>query len=525
MAPPHAVREARPSASAPRRRAAAPGVARAGRRCRRTAERARRAAPRARASQDGGRSGHLRRIEADRTAPCCDVAATTARSSASPLPALGALAAEPLYVLVDTAIVGHLGTPSSPRSRCPARCSRRSSSSATSSATARPPRSRACTAPARSAAPGARRAGAVARAGDRRGVAVLCVALAGPAVALLGGERRGPATSPSATRASPRSAARSRSSRSPARATCAGWATCGRRSSSSSPRNALNVVLEVLFVYGFDWGLDGSAGHRDRAGRDGRALRGRLLPPAAGAQPPARPRADAPARADGRRALRAPGALLGAFVMASAVLARIGEPSLAPTRSPSSCSSSSRSCSTRSPSPARSSSAARSGPATSPGAGGGAAHDAVGARRRRPVRGRAVAAATWCRTRSRRRGCARRARAALWPLFALMQPASRRSFRARRDPIGAGDTRYLARSMLSPRWRLRADRAAGARGGLGRRRRVAGPLALMLVRLSRSARASPAALDRRGRESTGAGAASAQPLDRRDRLVMTSTRA
>src|SRR3954452_365166 len=27
------------------------------------------------------------------------------------LPALGALAAEPLYVLVDTAIVGHLGTP------------------------------------------------------------------------------------------------------------------------------------------------------------------------------------------------------------------------------------------------------------------------------------------------------------------------------------------------------------------------------------------------------------------------------
>lgn len=27
------------------------------------------------------------------------------------VPALGALAAEPLYLLVDTAIVGHLGTP------------------------------------------------------------------------------------------------------------------------------------------------------------------------------------------------------------------------------------------------------------------------------------------------------------------------------------------------------------------------------------------------------------------------------
>jgi hypothetical protein len=35
---------------------------------------------------------------------------TTARSSRSRCPALGALAAEPLYVLVDTAIVGHLGT-------------------------------------------------------------------------------------------------------------------------------------------------------------------------------------------------------------------------------------------------------------------------------------------------------------------------------------------------------------------------------------------------------------------------------
>ena len=30
------------------------------------------------------------------------------------LPALGALAAEPLYILVDTAIVGHLGRPAQP---------------------------------------------------------------------------------------------------------------------------------------------------------------------------------------------------------------------------------------------------------------------------------------------------------------------------------------------------------------------------------------------------------------------------
>ena len=39
------------------------------------------------------------------------------------LPALGALAAEPLYLLVDTAIVGHLGTPSSRRWRSRRRCS------------------------------------------------------------------------------------------------------------------------------------------------------------------------------------------------------------------------------------------------------------------------------------------------------------------------------------------------------------------------------------------------------------------
>ena len=43
--------------------------------------------------------------------PCSGAPDTTARSSRLAFPALGALAAEPLYVLVDTAIVGHLGTP------------------------------------------------------------------------------------------------------------------------------------------------------------------------------------------------------------------------------------------------------------------------------------------------------------------------------------------------------------------------------------------------------------------------------
>ena len=38
------------------------------------------------------------------------------------VPAFGALIAEPLYLLADTAVVGHLGTPSSPAWRCRGRC-------------------------------------------------------------------------------------------------------------------------------------------------------------------------------------------------------------------------------------------------------------------------------------------------------------------------------------------------------------------------------------------------------------------
>ena len=69
------------------------------------------------------------------------------------LPALGALAAEPLYLLIDTAIVGHLGTAQLAGLAlavavltAPSRCS-------TSSSTGPPLRSRACTAPAAKARP------------------------------------------------------------------------------------------------------------------------------------------------------------------------------------------------------------------------------------------------------------------------------------------------------------------------------------------------------------------------------------
>jgi putative MATE family efflux protein len=93
--------------------------------------------------------------------------------------------------------------------------------------------------------------------------------------------------------------------------------------------NAVNVVLEVLFVYGFDWGLPGSAwGTVIAQGGMGAAFVVELL------RAPADTRRPVPEEL--RRLLRVgsdivvrTAALLGSFTVASAVLARIGEPSLA----------------------------------------------------------------------------------------------------------------------------------------------------------------------------------------------------
>ena len=69
-------------------------------------------------------------------------------------PALGALAAEPLYLLVDTAIVGHLGTTQLAALALAATVLSSLTGCASSSPTGRRRRSRACTAPARCGAPG-----------------------------------------------------------------------------------------------------------------------------------------------------------------------------------------------------------------------------------------------------------------------------------------------------------------------------------------------------------------------------------
>ena len=126
--------------------------------------------------------------------------------------ALGALAAEPLYVLVDTAIVGHLG-----RSQLAALGAAATVLSVLAmfnflqyGTTAQVARA---TGPGRTASPGARRAGALALPRDRRRPRRAVAALAGPIVALVGVEGRRPTTR-RPTCGSSRSAYRRSSSRS-----------------------------------------------------------------------------------------------------------------------------------------------------------------------------------------------------------------------------------------------------------------------------------------------------------------------
>ena len=112
------------------------------------------------------------------------------------VPAFLALVAEPLFLLADAAIVGHLGTPSSPGSASPGRCCRprravrvpRLRHHRVGGAAARRRR------PARRAGAGRGR-GLAGGADRRRSPRSLGIALTGPLVALFGaGAERRPAT-------------------------------------------------------------------------------------------------------------------------------------------------------------------------------------------------------------------------------------------------------------------------------------------------------------------------------------------
>jgi putative MATE family efflux protein len=245
------------------------------------------------------------------------------------IPALGALAAEPLYLLVDTAIVGHLGT--------------RELAALAIAATVLSTLVSLCiflTYGTTAQVARLHGAGDLARAGQLAAqslwlaiglgiaLALACVLLADPLVTLLGGRGE---TAGLAARYLRISAAGLPA----ALIALAGQGYLRGVGDLRTPlvivvaAQAVNVVLELWFVYGLDWGLDGSAAGTVAAqAAMGAAFAWLLLrAPAIGRRP--------------RRALLAPllrisgelfvrsAALLVAFVTASAVIARIGETSLA----------------------------------------------------------------------------------------------------------------------------------------------------------------------------------------------------
>jgi putative MATE family efflux protein len=243
------------------------------------------------------------------------------------LPALGALAAEPLYVLVDTAIVGHLGTTQLAALAIAATVL--STAFAifnflTYGTTAQVARLH-----------GAGRDGEAAALGSQAlwlaagiGVAllVLGVLFAPAAVTLMGGEgevadgavlylRLAALGSPFFMLAT------------------AGQGFLRGMGDLRTPlvilvvAHAVNVALELLFVYGFDWGLAGSAWGTVVA-QVGMGLAFVAVQRRAGFEPPQLAKMRPLMRIGSEIAVRTT-ALLGSFLVASAVLARVGPAPLA----------------------------------------------------------------------------------------------------------------------------------------------------------------------------------------------------
>jgi putative MATE family efflux protein len=243
------------------------------------------------------------------------------------VPALGALAAEPLYVLVDTAIVGHLGTTQLASLAIAATVLSTAFTIfnfLTYGTTAQVARMH-----------GARREEEAAHVGAQAQwlalligavLVVLVVLLARPLAVLMGaqGEVADGATTYLRIAALGAPAFMLAS---------AGQGFLRGVGDLRTPlvilvaAHAVNVVLELLFVYGFDWGLAGSAWGTVIAqlGMGAAFLAVQLR---AGWQRPVAARMRRLARVGSEIAVRTT-ALLGSFLVASAVLARVGPASLA----------------------------------------------------------------------------------------------------------------------------------------------------------------------------------------------------
>jgi putative MATE family efflux protein len=242
------------------------------------------------------------------------------------LPALGALAAEPLYVLVDTAIVGHLGT--TPLAALAIAATVLSTAFTvfnflTYGTTARVARLHGAGRDADAAAVGSQALWLAVAIGVA--LTVLIAALAAPAVRLMGGQGEIAGGATTYLRISALGAP------------CFMIASAGQgflrgMGDLRTPlvilvvAHAVNVALELLFVYGFRWGLKGSAWGTVIA-QAGMGLAFLAVQWRDGLQRPDPARIRPLIRVGGEIAVRT-SALLGSFLVASGVLARVGAASL-----------------------------------------------------------------------------------------------------------------------------------------------------------------------------------------------------
>jgi putative MATE family efflux protein len=245
------------------------------------------------------------------------------------LPALGALAAGPLYILADTAIVGHLGTPQlAALALAGAVVSTLTDLSdflsyGTTAQVAR----------LHGAGEERRAGGFAAQAlwlaiGTGVLVAALIVAIAVPAVKLLGGHGEVTGLTVDYVRIVAGGVPF-------VLIALAGEGYLRGVGDLRSPliilvaANALNVVLELLFVYGFHWGLDGSAaGTVIAQATMGLAFAWLMLKAPADSRRPAWARMRPLVKMGGDLTVRSL-ALLSAFTIGSALAARLGTAQIA----------------------------------------------------------------------------------------------------------------------------------------------------------------------------------------------------